>query len=172
LRYAQFAAPRDLWAAAWLAVPGHHPRSHDAAAKAYVQVARLWYRCGEVEALAALGAELGAWKDAQKRDKDLAASIQVALDLKKGDLGSVEKGFENIEAQVADMYDATQVALALEVCSDALHQVQKSGTVTIAPPLQRVLHSLVRKLNQIEIGGVGGAGRTNLGAVSAPRSKG
>jgi serine/threonine-protein kinase len=169
LRYAQFTAPRDRWAAAWLAVPGYHPRSHDATSKAYAQLARLWYRLGDVEALGALGSELETWKDAQKRDKDLAALIQLALDLKKGDLGSVEKGFEKMEAQVADMYEATLVALALEVCSDALQAVQRSGTVTIAPPLQRVLLSLVRKLNQIEIGG---AGRANLGAVSAPRSKG
>src|SRR5262249_2367415 len=117
LRHAQFGAPRDQWAAAWLAVPGYHPRSHDASTKAYAQLARLWYRRGEVEGLAALGSELATWKDAQKRDKDLAALIQLALELKKGDLGSVEKGFAKLEAEAADMYDPSLVALGLEVCS-------------------------------------------------------
>jgi hypothetical protein len=169
LRYAQFTAPSDQWAAAWLAVPGYHPRSHDATSKAYAQLARLWYRLGDVEVLGALGSELTAWKDGQKRDKDLAALIQLALDLKKGDLGAVEQGFGKMEAQLAEMYDATLVAFSLEVCSDALQAVQRSGTVAIAPPLRKALLSLVQKLYQIE---VGGAGRANLGAVSAPRSKG
>jgi hypothetical protein len=95
--------------------------------------------------------------------------IQLALDLKKGDLGAVEQGFGKMEAQLAEMYDATLVAFSLEVCSDALQAVQRSGTVAIAPPLRKALLSLVQKLYQIE---VGGAGRANLGAVSAPRSKG
>src|SRR5262249_33788931 len=151
------------WAAAWLAVPGYHPRSHDASTKAYAQLARLWYRRGEVEGLAALGSELATWQDAQKRDKDLAALIQLALELKKGDLGAVEKGFAKLEAGAADMYDPSLVALGLEVCSDALETAQRSGTVTIARPLQRTLLLLVRQLNQIEIGGAGGAGRSNLG---------
>ncbi len=69
LRYAQLIAPRDEWAASWLAVPGHYPHSHDASSKAYTQLARLWYRLDDDESLAALAAELPAWKDAQKRDK-------------------------------------------------------------------------------------------------------
>jgi serine/threonine-protein kinase len=168
LRHAQLAAPRDDLAAAWLAVPGFYRHSHDASSKAYAQLARLWYRQDDLEALATLGLELPAWKDAQKRDKDLAALIQLALDLKKGDLGAVEKGFEKLsEAEVADMFDAALVAMNIEVCSDALELVQKTGIQTIAGPLQRALLRLVRQLNKIEIGGAGRA----RPAAAAPRSK-
>jgi eukaryotic-like serine/threonine-protein kinase len=170
LRYAQFVAAPDDWAAAWLAVPGHHPRSHDASSKAYVQLARLWYRRDEVEALTALAAELPAWKDAQKRDKDLAALILVALDLKKGDLGAVEKGFEKLtQAEVAEMYEASLVSLNLEVCWDALRAMQKSGTPTIAAPLRAALGRLLWHLGQLEIGVQVGAARANAAAGAAQR---
>ncbi len=180
VHYAQLVAPRDLWAAAWLAVPGYHPRSHDAASKAYAQLARLWYRRDELEALAALGSELSAWRDAQKRDRDLAAVIQVALDLKKGDLGAVEQGFAKLsEAGVADMYEAPLVALNLEVCSDALQAAQRTGNEAIARPLQRPLRSLLRQLNLVEVGGAaranpaaGAATRASAGSKAAPRSGG
>jgi ATP/maltotriose-dependent transcriptional regulator MalT len=169
-RYAEFAAPRDEWAAAWLAVPGHHPRSHEAASRAYIQLARLWYRRDDVDALAALGAELEAWKNSQKRDRDLAALIRLALDLKKGDLGAVEKGFERLtDAEVRDMYDPSLVAMNLEVCADAIKAVQKSGSQTIEEPLRNALRRLVWQINRVEIGG---AVRANPGAGSAPRSNG
>ena len=173
-RYAEYTAPREDWAAAWLAVPGHHPRSHDAASKAYVQLARLWYRRDDVGALAVLGPELASWKQGQKRDRDLAAVIQRAVDLKRGDLGAVEKGFEKLtEADVADLYDPSLVAFNLEVCADALRAVQqKSGTQTIEEPLRRALRRLVLHLYRVETGGVAGAVRARAGAGDAPRSSG
>jgi ATP/maltotriose-dependent transcriptional regulator MalT len=172
-RYAQFAAPRDEWAAAWLAVPGKHPRTHEATSKAYVQLARLWYRRDDVEALAALGTELEAWKQSQRRDKELAALIRLALDLKKGDLGAVEQGFAKLsDAEVADMYDASLVAFNLEVCADALKAFQNKGTQTIEEPLRRALRRLIWHINRIEIGGPAGPGRVNPGAAAGPRSGG
>jgi eukaryotic-like serine/threonine-protein kinase len=172
LRYALFSAAPDDWVAAWLAVPGRHSRSHDAVSKAYAQLARLWYRRDDVDALAALAAELPAWKDAQKRDKDLATLIHLALDLKKGDLGAVEKGFQKLtEADVADMYEASLVALNLEVCWDALQVMQKSGTPTIAGPLHTALRRLLWHLYQLEIGGPAGPVRVNSGAAAVPRPR-
>lgn len=172
LRYAQLRAPRDEWTAAWMAVPGNYPHSHDAASRAYAQLARLWYRLDDRESLAALGTELSAWKDAQQRDRDLAALITLALQLRKGDMGAVEKSYEKLtEADVADMYDPVLVALNLEVCSDALAIVQKAGTRPIARPLQRALRLLARQLNHIELGDAPVRGRANAGAGVAPRSK-
>lgn len=169
-RYAQYDAPRDEWAAAWLAVPGHHPRSHEPASRAYIQLARLWYRRDDVEALEALASELEGWKQSQRRDRDLAALIRLALDLKKGDLGAVEKGFGKLtDAEVRDIYDPSMVALSLEVCTDALRAVQKTGTQTIEEPLRRAFRLLVWQINRVEIGG---AVRANPGAASAPRSSG
>ncbi len=175
LRFAQLGASRDDWAAAWLAVPGYHPhaQSHAAASRAYAQLARLWYRRGDVESLAVLGRELSNWKDAQKLDKDLAGVIQLALDLKKGDLGAVEKGFTKLSEQdFTEMYDATLVALNLEVCSDAVHLAQKGSAQTIAPALQRVLMRLARQLNVIEIGGPAAAARVKAKADAKADAKG
>ncbi len=158
LRYAQLQAPRDELAAAWLAVPGNFPHSHDASTKAYVQLARLWYRQDDLESLSTLGTELSAWKEAQQRDKDLAALIVLAIQLKKGDLGAVEKGFEKLTAtDVADMFEPALVAMSLEVCSDALQAVRKSRNQTIEEPLRRTLRLLWRQLNHIEIGEAAGA---------------
>ncbi|MHB1558369.1 MAG: serine/threonine-protein kinase [Isosphaeraceae bacterium] len=172
LRYAQLQAPRDEWTTAWMAVPGNYPHSHDAASRAYAQLARLWYRLDDRESLTALGAELSAWNDAQQRDRDLASLITLALQLRKGDLGAVEKGFEKLaEAEVADMYDPLLVAMHLEICSDALAVAQKAGTQPIARPLQRALRLLARQLNHIELGDAPVLGRANLGAGAAPRSK-
>ncbi len=172
LRHAQLRAPRGDWAAAWMAVPGHYPHSHDAASRAYSQLARLWYRLDDRESLEALGSELSSWKDAQQRDRDLAALITLALQLRKGDLGAVEKGYEKLtDADIADMYDPVLVALNLEVCSDALAIVQKKGNQPIARPLQRALRLLARQLNHIELGDAPVLGRANAGAGAAPRSK-
>lgn len=173
LRFAQLGAARDDWDAAWLAVPGHHPhpQAHAAASKAYAQLARLWYRRGDVEALAALGAELAAWNDAQKLDKDLAGLIQLALALRKGDLGAVEKGFARLSDQeVTEMYDASLVAMSLEICTDALQMAQKGGAQTIVPVLNRNVMRLTRQLNFIEIGRpVAAAVRARRAAIQAAR---
>lgn len=172
IRYAQLRAPRDEWTAAWMAVPGNYPHSHDAASRAYAQLARLWYRLDDRESLTSLGAELSAWKDAQQRDRDLAALITLALQLRKGDLGAVEKGYDKLaEAEVADMYDPLLVAMHLEICSDALAVARKAGTQPIARPLQRALRLLTRQLNHIELGDAPVLGRANIGAGAAPRSK-
>ena len=155
-----------------MAVPGNYPLSHDAASRAYAQLARLWYRLDDRESLASLGAELSAWKDAQQRDRDLASLITLALQLRKGDLGAVEKGYEKLaEAEVADMYDPLLVAMHLEICSDALAVAQKAGTQPIARPLQRTLRLLTRQLNHIELGDAPVPDRANGGAGAAPRSK-
>src|SRR5262249_41432851 len=140
LRYAQLRAPRDEWPAAWLAVPGYYPQSHDSLSKAYLQLARIWYRQNDVDSLDRLGSELADWKDAQTRDQELIAVIRIAVKLRKGDVDAVVKGFENrMQAGVTDMYNPALVAMSLEVCSDALQAVQKSGNPTLGEPLRRAL---------------------------------
>ena len=152
---------------------GSIPASHEATSKAYVQLARLWYRQDDVEALAALGSELEAWKQSQRRDKELAALIHLALDLKKGDLGAVEKGFAKLtEAEVADMYDASLVAFSLEVCADALKAVQNNGdaddrgAVAQGPAAADLAPQSDRDRRPRR------AGRVNPGAAAGPRSSG
>jgi serine/threonine-protein kinase len=174
MRYAQLGAARDEWAAAWLAVPGYHPHSHPEATRAYAQLARLWYRLGDVEALAALEPELAAWKDAQKLDKDLAGVIRLALDLKKGDIGAVEKRFAGLsEQEVGEMFEPTVVSLTLEIGVDALQLAQKASTPTIVGVLQRGVGRLARQLNLIELGGQAAPGaRPKAKAAAAKRAAG
>ncbi len=182
MHYALLQAPRDEWAAAWLAVPGYFRNSHESASKAHAEVARLWYRLNDVDALAVLTSELAAWDKAQKRDKDLVAILKLALDLKKGDTQAVEKGFKGLtQTDLADMHDPSLVALSLEVCSDALKSVLKSGPQSIAEPLRREIRNLAWRLNRIEgfdqAAPAAGrpnpaAGRPNPAAGAAARSNG
>jgi serine/threonine-protein kinase len=152
VRYAQLRAPREDSAAAWLAVPGYYPRSHDSLSKAYAQLARLWYRQVDIDSLVALQSELTNWKNAQGHDKELVVVIRLALELRKGDIKEVEKGFKSLTQDgVADMDDPALVAMSLEVCSEALQAAQRSGNQTMAAPLLKALQQLVRQLYKIEV---------------------
>ncbi len=173
LRYALLEAPRDEWVTAWLAVPGYFHHSHESVSKAYTQLARIWYRLNDLDALEVLRSELTNWKDAQTRDHELVSVIQAAINLKKGDLDGVAQGFEKrAQAGVTDLHDPALVALSLEVCTDALRIVQKSGPATMADPLRQVIRALLRQLNRIEVVDPvsGGSGRPNAAARAAARS--
>ena len=152
VRYALLAAPRDEWAAAWLAVPGHYHQSRELVSRAYTQLARTWYRLDDVEALRILGSELAAWDKAQTRDKDLVAVIKTAIDMRTADLKAVAESFNNLTPDgVRVMDDPTLVALRLEVCSDALQGALKSGNQTLAEPLRKALRTLAWRLDRLEV---------------------
>jgi eukaryotic-like serine/threonine-protein kinase len=152
VRYASLRAPRDEWAAAWLAVPGRYPHSHELVSKAYTQLARIWYRLDNVDALKVLGSELAAWEKAQARDKDLVSVIKNTIDLRTGDLKAVSDSFSNLKPEaLKDMDDPTLVALRLEVCADALQIAVNSGHDTLAEPLRRALRALAMKLDRLEV---------------------
>jgi hypothetical protein len=78
-RFAQIQAPPAQWVAAWLAVPGNFPHSHEANSRAYIQLARIFYRRGDVEALGALVSEISDWGENQKRDQELVSMSQIAI---------------------------------------------------------------------------------------------
>jgi eukaryotic-like serine/threonine-protein kinase len=173
LRYAQLQAPRDEWAAAWLAVPGNYPQSHGAVSKAYIQLARIWYRREDLEALEVLASELAGWDKAQTHDKELIGLIRVALKLKAGDHKGVAEWFESLtQAGVAHMDDPGLLALSLEIAMDALQAAQKSGNQTIAGDLRRALAQIVRQLYRIEVGNPAGTGRANPAGKAASQSSG
>ncbi len=121
MRYAQFQAPPDEWVAAWLAVPGYFRHSPEAISKAYIQLARIWYRRMDLNALSALKSELTQWNNAQGRDKELVAVIQIAIDSRKGDIKAVVDGMKTLtKDDVPDMYDPALVEMCLEISSDAI----------------------------------------------------
>jgi hypothetical protein len=82
----------------------------------------------------------------------------------------VAQGFEKrAQAGVTDLNDPALVALSLEVCTDALRIVQRSGTATMADPLRLAIRTLLRQLNRIELvdPASGGAGRPKPAARAA-----
>ncbi|MGP0062087.1 MAG: protein kinase domain-containing protein [Isosphaeraceae bacterium] len=152
MRYALLRAPIDEWAAAWLAVPGYYQHSRELVSKAYTQLARVWYRLDDVGALEILASELAAWEKAQARDKDLAAFIKTAIDMRTGDLKAVAESFGKLTPDgLRVMDDPTLLALRLEVCSDALQVAQKSGNQTLAEPLRKALRTLAWRLDRLEV---------------------
>ncbi|HZW34087.1 MAG TPA: protein kinase [Isosphaeraceae bacterium] len=173
LQYAQLQAPPDQWAAAWLAVPGYYPHSHEAVSKAYLQLARTWYRRADLDALRALASELAAWDEAQAHDKELIGLIRIALKLKTGDSKGVAEGFESLrQAGVTHMDNPALLTLSLEIGMDALQVAQKSENLTVAADLRQALVPIVRQLYRIEIGNPAGAGRANpAGKVASPASR-
>jgi hypothetical protein len=151
IRYAQFQAPQDDWVAAWLAVPGFFPHSAEAISKAYIQLARIWYRRFDLNALIALKSELTQWNHAQGRDKELVTIIQIAIDSRKGDIKAVVDGMKTLtKDDVPEMYDPALVEMCLEISSDAIAS-PLSGNPVVQQELHKFQKALVNQLYRIEV---------------------
>jgi serine/threonine-protein kinase len=138
-RYAQFQAPRDESGAAWLAVPGHFPRSHDWVSEAYVQVARDLFRKGDVERLKLLGGELTQWSD-NSTDEDLAALISAAVAVLERDPAGASR---EIDAKVKPqkLGDPALAEFGVEITARALDVASHAAVPTTV--------GLVRNRNQL-----------------------
>jgi eukaryotic-like serine/threonine-protein kinase len=163
LRYALLQAPADEWAPAFLAVAGYFRGANEVVSKAYIQLARIWYRDGNLEALGTLESELLQWPQKKERDKALVDSIRTAILLKKGDLEGTVKGMKSlVHDDVPDMFDPGLVELNLEVCSDAMGAANRAGNETMRGTFQPFWTQLMRRLYRIERPGGGRpAGRPN-----------
>jgi serine/threonine-protein kinase len=151
MRYAQFQAPQDDWVAAWLAVPGFFPHSAEAISTAYIQLARIWYRRLDLNALIALKSELTQWNHAQGRDKELVTIIQIAIDSRKGDIKAVVDGMKTLtKDDVPEMYDPALVEMCLEISSDAIAS-PLSGNPVVQQELHKFQKPLVNQLYRIEV---------------------
>jgi serine/threonine-protein kinase len=153
LRYAIFQAPADDWAPACLAVPGYFPHAHEQISKAYTQLARILYRRGDQEGLAALESELAQWKDAKGDDQDLIHVVRIAIKLGKADFAEVMKEFRKLTREaVPDMYDPAVVEMSLEICTDAIGIAVRAGIESVmVQELRQVQLHLVRQLYRIEL---------------------
>jgi eukaryotic-like serine/threonine-protein kinase len=153
LRFALIQAPRDEWVAAFLAVAGYFPRSRETISKAYTQLARIWHRRSDVDALRALDADLAHWSGAQKHDQKLGEVIRIAVKLKNRDFEGVVEGMNALtKDDVAEIYDPALVELSLEVCADAMFAASHAGAETILQDPLRAAHmKLVRQLFKIEV---------------------
>ncbi len=99
LHYAIFEAPHEERVAAFLAVPGFFSHSHDQVSRAYTQLARIWFRDCNIEALETLESELSAWKSAKTHEQELVSVVRIAVNLRKSDLDGVLEGFKGIDAR-------------------------------------------------------------------------
>jgi serine/threonine-protein kinase len=153
LHYALLQAPRDEQARAFLAVPGFFPHSHDQISKAYTQLARIWYRSGNLDGLLALESELSNWKAAKTHEQELVEIVRIAVKLRKADIEGVIEGFKSLSRdKLTDMYDPALIELSMEICADAAIASVRSGTASIErDALQDVQSNLVWQLYRIEV---------------------
>jgi serine/threonine-protein kinase len=159
LRYALLQAPREEWARAFMAVPGHFPHAHDQISRAYTQLARILYRRADVSALTALETELSQWKDASGYDQELVHVVHVAIKVHtaakmgKADFVEVAEGFRKLTRdEVPDMYDLALLELSLEICADASGAAVHAGTeLALQQDLHQFQMQLVRRLYRIEL---------------------
>jgi eukaryotic-like serine/threonine-protein kinase len=152
MRYAQFQAAPDEWVAALLAVPGYFRHSPEAISKAYIQLARIWYRRMDLNALSALKSELTQWNNAQGRDRELAAVIQIAIEWRKGDIKAVVDGMKSLaKDDVPDMYDPALVEMCLEISSEAVASPVSGNPSIVRAELSKYHKQLVNQLYRIEV---------------------
>jgi eukaryotic-like serine/threonine-protein kinase len=155
-RYALLQAPTDDWAPAFLAVVGYFPHSHELVSKAYTQLARIWYRRGDLGALDTLEAELSKWTEAQKRDKDLVDAVRIAVKLKKGDFEAVVQGMKTLTRDdVPNTFDTALLELSMEICADAMNGTTRAELEPMRPTLRNLQMQLVRRLYRIEVPNAG-----------------
>jgi len=153
LRYALLQAPREDWAPACMAVPGYFPHSHEQISKAYTQLARILYRRGDLDELAALESELSHWKEAKGYDQELAHVVRIAVKLGKADFVEVVEGFRKLTRdEVPDMYDPALVELSHEICLDAFNAADRMGTeIMLRQELRQFQMHLLLQLYRIEL---------------------
>ena len=113
LHYALFEAPHDERVAAFLAVPGFFPHSHDQVSQGLYParadlVSRMQHRGAR-----ALESELSAWKSAKTHEQELVSVVRIAVKLRKSRLGRRARRVQGNHARRAsDMYDPALVELA------------------------------------------------------------
>ncbi len=153
-RFAQIQAPQDQWVAAWLAVPGYFPHSHEPISRAYIQLARILYRRGDFDALSALVAGLSRWEESQKRDQELVEMAKVAISARKGDLEAVVEGFKGLtKDELSDILDPALIELGLEICTDVMAATGSGAQSVARESLLLDQRKLIRRLYRIESSG-------------------
>lgn len=151
-RYALLQASPDEWVPAFLAVVGYFNHPHEIRSKAYSQLARIWYRRGDLNALQTLETELSQWKEAKKLDQDLADALRVAIKLQKNDFGGVVQGIKTLtQNDVPDSFDPALLELCMEICVDAATTAGRNGNDSMVPTLNECRRRLLRRLYMVEL---------------------
>jgi serine/threonine-protein kinase len=127
-RYALVRAPKEEAVAAWLAVPGHYPHSHDWATQAYIQLARALLRERDADGLKMLAADIDHWDKAKTHEKKLADLIGTAQKALGGDPDGVVVDFEG-QLRPRDLNDPALVELGIEIAQQAIRVSPQSAVV-------------------------------------------
>jgi serine/threonine-protein kinase len=151
-RYAQLAAPpRDL-AAAWLAVPGYHPRS-EWTSPAYLQLGRVLYRERDGDRVAALARDIDGWKSKQTRDEELVEALETAEALLRRDLdGVIERVNRIVSRTDRPVSDPGLIDFCVEIVSDALKIEPRpgaTGQAVLRPKLTNIRFRLLDLLHHV-----------------------
>ncbi len=137
-------------------------KSHEVLSRAYVQLARIWYRQGDPFALSTLEVELSQQAAGNERYKDLVDSVRTAALLRRGELKEAVKGLKNlIRDDVPDMWDPGLLEFNLEVCADAILAAGRAQSDAMRGTLQGFWMQMMRRLYRIERPGGGRASEKN-----------
>jgi hypothetical protein len=151
-RFAQIQAPPDQSVAAWLAVLGYFPHSHEAISRAYIQLVRIYYRRSDLNALSALVSELSQWEARQTRDQELVEMARVAISARKGDLEAVVEGFKSLtKDDLSGILDPALVEIGLEICSDVMAATGSGAQSVARETLKSDQRKLIHRLYRIEL---------------------
>jgi serine/threonine-protein kinase len=142
-RYAQLDAPEAEREAAWLAVPGRFPRSHEWSSKAYVQLVRTLFRHRDTERLDGLGAELA--RSTNSHDRKLS---HVALAAAAALRDESEELVEQLNELDIAKLDPPLAEIALEATLRA--QGRGAGSASFEEKLRRQRNALLNAL-QIQL---------------------
>jgi serine/threonine-protein kinase len=146
-RHAQLAAaPEDL-AAAWLAVPGYHPKS-EWTSPAYLQLGRVLYRERDGGRIAELAREINGWDSRRTRDEELVEALETAEFLLKRDLdGVIERS-----SRIVNRTDPGLIDFCVEIVTDALNVEPRpgaTGEAGIRTALSRIQMLLLIQLEHV-----------------------
>jgi serine/threonine-protein kinase len=148
--FAQLAAPMDALTAAWLAVPGYHPRSQEWASPSYLQLARWLYRQRDLERLTRLAGDLAAWPAAKTPDRNLGEILESATKLLNKDLDGVAEGMAGVAGRGdSKRFEPGLLEFCIEIVSDAIHSASQPGAPALKRDLAETQVRLIRALRQV-----------------------
>ena len=139
-RQALLLTPPAELPAAWLAVPGYFPRSHEWSAAAYLQLGRVLYRERDGERMAALAGEIAQWDLKQTRDEELVEILEAAGALVKRDVDGVIKRLSHIlDRTDRPVSDPGLIDFCVEIVTDALDAAAAPGSTGAAVRKPRLM---------------------------------
>jgi serine/threonine-protein kinase len=131
-RYAQLEASESEREAAWLAVPGRFPRSHEWSTSAYTQLVRTLFHNGDWENLDGLAAGLAL--SARAHDQQLAKVARAASASLRGD---AEEVLERLDGLTYNQIDPALTEISLELTMRVREHESGAGTISTQLDKQR-----------------------------------